>query len=426
MKTKTHSKKPIISILIGSGFSIPAGIPGVKEINKRLSKIDESEIIIHSQMSAGFLNGQTDNNRLHRNDERLFVQEFIKFYNSLQSVESFHYETFYDFYWDYRRGIANKDLIDRFIIKFNNDQFPTQEPTISASQRIDDFNRTFNQLIAQLIQKSWLYEDISYLDFPPYDYFIRFLRHLLFGCDIKVHSLNHDLLFEYIGTKHADLWEFFSDGFELAGSPFYGHAECVFNPNTEHKVKKGYFVKLPRYTGKYNTPLCLYKLHGNIATHIVYPDHENSPIRIKRTYGIGQYYQELYNSSKGEYELKHLWDMVQPDFLTGTTEKTRHYSNDPFYKEMFNCFETNLQMSDFLIVIGYGFQDTGINNFIEDNYLSKGKAMAYIDPNKPENEILIKYPSTHIQKSITEVSIQEYNNLTPNWIIEQCDEAKNK
>ena len=37
--------KPTVSFLLGSGFSIPEGLPGVKKLNTRLSKIDESEKI---------------------------------------------------------------------------------------------------------------------------------------------------------------------------------------------------------------------------------------------------------------------------------------------------------------------------------------------------------------------------------------------
>ena len=43
-----YTMRSNISLLIGSGFSIPEGLPGVKQLNERLSKIDESEILIHS------------------------------------------------------------------------------------------------------------------------------------------------------------------------------------------------------------------------------------------------------------------------------------------------------------------------------------------------------------------------------------------
>ncbi len=92
--------RPTVSILLGSGFSIPEGLPGVRQLNHRLSKIDEGEILIHSDQQAMFLNGQEDPNRWSRWDERIFMQEFLEYYNSnvLKEGEQFHYETFYDFY----------------------------------------------------------------------------------------------------------------------------------------------------------------------------------------------------------------------------------------------------------------------------------------------------------------------------------------
>ena len=48
--------RPNVSILVGSGFSIPEGLPCVRQLNQRLSKINESEILIHFDQSAIFLN----------------------------------------------------------------------------------------------------------------------------------------------------------------------------------------------------------------------------------------------------------------------------------------------------------------------------------------------------------------------------------
>jgi len=89
-------KRPVVSFLLGSGFSVPEGMPSVRDVNKRLCKIGEGEIIIHSSQVAGFLNGQPNPNSGTHRDERLFVQEFLEFYNSqiLKQGESFHYETF--------------------------------------------------------------------------------------------------------------------------------------------------------------------------------------------------------------------------------------------------------------------------------------------------------------------------------------------
>jgi len=101
----TKKEENMISFLIGSGFSVADGMPLVSNINKRLCNIKEDEFMIHSDMSAFFLNGQTNPNDWHRRQERLFVQEFLEFYCSkiVDGQDAFHYEDFFDFYSDYRR-----------------------------------------------------------------------------------------------------------------------------------------------------------------------------------------------------------------------------------------------------------------------------------------------------------------------------------
>ena len=91
-----------ISFLVGSGFSVPAGYPTTKDLNERFSKIDASEICIQNDGFARFLDGESDPNPDMRPTERRFVQEFLRFYSdkALRRGQSFHYETFYDYYSD--------------------------------------------------------------------------------------------------------------------------------------------------------------------------------------------------------------------------------------------------------------------------------------------------------------------------------------
>lgn len=193
--------RPTVSLLIGSGFSIPEGLPSVGKLNKRLSKIDESEILIHTDQRAIFLNGKDDPNRWSRWDERIFLQEFLEFYSSdiIKSPDDFHYETFYDFYSGYLSNQENKEVIENFYKRFNDKHFKGLENHRDCYNRISDFNRSFNQLLASQLHKSRYFEDISTLNYPPYDPFIGFLRELVKSCDIKFHTLNHDLFFDWLG-----------------------------------------------------------------------------------------------------------------------------------------------------------------------------------------------------------------------------------
>ena len=360
-----------------------------------------------------FLEGRDDPNRWSRWDERTFVQEFLEFYTSeiLDSIDDFHYETFYDYYSGYLYNDENKEDIERFCTEFNDRHMKDVEWSRDCNNRIRDFNRTFNQLLAQKLSRTQYFNDISTLNYPPYDAFLGFLSNILETFEIKVHSLNHDLLLDWLGRHHSNLWEHYCDGYQLEGSPYYGSVSYDFNPNSPEKVHKTYYVKLERFTNKFDKPLALFKLHGSIYNTIVYrPDSSGKTeyIRLKQNYGIYQFYQEVTDEETGEPKLAFMMDETAPDFLSGTTNKSRYYTQDPYYITLFDHFTKNLEGSELLIVIGYGFNDPGINEYLEKHYLSKGKKMVVIDPNKPSTSLLESYNTVHIPKGVTEVKFDEY------------------
>jgi len=409
--------KPTVSLLLGSGFSIPEGLPDVKQLNQRLSKIYESEILIHTDQSATFLNGQQDPNRWSGRDERIFLQEFLEFYNNeiLKQGEEFHYETFYDFYSGYLRSHENEEVIEDFCKRFNQKHFKGSDNYRDCYNRVSDFNRSFNQLLASQLHKSKYFEDVNTSNYPPYDSFVSFLIKLVKTINIKVHSLNHDLFFDWLGHHHTYLWQHFTDGYKLEGSPFYGTVSYNFNQNNDRpKVHKTYYVKLEQFVDKFDKPICLFKLHGSVFSIIVYtPQPNQKRVRLKDNYGVYQFYMEVVDEKTKEYRFEHLHNEVAPDFLSGTTNKSRYYTEDPYYINLFKYFENNLKTSELLIVIGYGFQDTAINDYLKKYYLGNGKPMVVIDPYKPKSELLEKYPTNYIAKSVTAVTYQEYIQILP-------------
>lgn len=407
----------IVSFLFGSGFSIPEGLPGVRQLNQRMGKIDESEILIHTDQHAMFLNGQDDPNRWSRCDERQFLQEFLEFYNNdvLKDDEEFHYETFYDFYSGYLREKENKDLIEGFYKAFNDKHFKGKDGQRDCYNRVSDFNRSFNQLLGSQLHSLKYFEDVSTSNYPPYNSFWSLLRELLKANELKIHTLNHDLFFDWIGRHHSDLWQEFSDGFELEGSPFYGTVSYDF-PHGDKKVHKTYKVKLERFTDRFDTKLCLYKLHGSVFNTVIYRQN-NERVRIKSNYGVRDYHEEVFNEERKKFEFQHLWDDVSPDFLSGTTEKTKKYVEDGHYINLFIHFETNLRESSLLIVVGYGFQDPGINDYLIKNFLEDGKKMIVIDPYKPKSNILDNYNCEYVPHGVTEIPYQDYLKMIPKELI---------
>ncbi len=404
-----------VSFLFGSGFSIPAGLPGVQQLNQRLSKIDESEIWVHSSMIAGWCHGQEDVNKHMSWQPRYFLQDFLEFYNHevLKDGESFHYETFYDYYWGYLRLGENKEVIENFHIRFGEKYFKTsKKDSDTCSQRMQEFNRIFNQLLASELMNPQHLADVSHSNYPHGDIF-GFLQALVGTADVKIHTLNHDLFFESIAAHHSGLFEYFSDGFLLEGSPYYGKLSHTFQTKLYGNIPKSYKVKLSRFVDKFDTALAFFKLHGSIFTSIVYPKDNTKPfIRIKNNYAVSECHEEMFDENGHPY-FQFLFDQVHPDFLSGTTNKTRYYTKDPYYIKLLGYFQENLSKADILYVIGYGFQDGGINEYLEKNFLSRGGKMIVISPSKPNSPLIDTYKAIHLGKSVTEVSYDEYRGFLP-------------
>jgi hypothetical protein len=226
------------------------------------------------------------------------------------------------------------------------------------------------------------------------------LRELLKDNLIRVHTLNHDLLFEHIASKLSDLWQHFTDGFHENNSPYYGEVY------TTERIHKTYRVRLKRFTDIFDKPLALYKLHGSVDTYIA-DISSSDEIRIKRDYGVSSILQEVYDKNTHKYYYKATLQNTYPDFLSGTTSKITQY-NISYYKNLLSRFEQNLQNSKVLFVIGYGFKDDGINNTLIKYYLAHGKKMIVIDRTKPNSNLVTDFNVQVIEKPFVNVSYQDY------------------
>ena len=396
--------KQTTSLLIGSGFSKPAGLPLVWEINQRLGKIDADEIMIHTDRHAMFLNGQENPNDWVRREEKLFVQEFLEFYcsNIVNGLDKFHYENFYDYYTAYLRIQENKDSIEEFYEDFKaRHQF--QDRLIDCHNTISHFGDTFTQLLGSLLQRRKYYEDVHHMNYPPYDDFLSFILWLKDSQNIMVHTLNHDLLFEFFGRK-TGLWQYFSDGYSDVNSPYFGEV------NVRTEITKNYKVRLRYFQNIFDKEISLFKLHGSVDTYAFdLSTTTNDRTRIKSDYAVQDYFKEVIDEESGEYSYTRGFQQVYPDFLSGTTEKIRNYG-DEYYTILFNHLKENLKSSEKLIVTGYGFGDSGINEILEECFLKEGKQMIVINPSRP-NSPLIKENTVIIEKGITDVTTDEFKEI---------------
>jgi len=365
-----------ISFIIGSGFSIPAKLPSASQLNKRFSKIDASEICVHTSELAWFLNGQNDPNAFWMGiEERNFIQKFLEFYNSniLRGKDNFDYEEFYDFYDklivsnNYPVKLHN---IFKKIKGNNNDESDLQQMLLK-------FDSYFNQLIKDKLSKKFKKVHHGPGHPPKYWKFLSLLEELKKKYIINIHSLNHDLFFETLASSDSIEGEL-DDGFEENGSPYYGKLEDDY---------EDYNVRLSRFTNKYVKKFRLFKLHGSIDHYWVGYADDHDLLKFKSKISLHYLYKEIIRGNNIEYLNEP--SSVVPVFLSGKESKIKQYYYGDYYPKVFKHFVSNLEKSSTLIIIGYGFRDDEINNYIVDFMKNKSKKIFVIgSKNKPKHQIL--------------------------------------
>ena len=393
------------SFLLGSGFSIPDGYPSTSQLNEKLRKINADEIKIHTSMSARFLNaGEKDPNAWSGREDKLFVQRFLEFYNEqILNGENFHYEDFYDFYTE----LHNVEVLDEKAQKFFDDFRKESGQEDDHHNFLMRFNYTFNQLVYKQLYR-WP-EQVSFENECESNYvtFLNLLEELKKDYKIHLHSLNHDLLVEKLAHSFT-IGKNFSDGFMELGSPFYGdhfHDEKV---REKFITKVVHPVRLRRFTNEFSKQFCLYKLHGSVDNYDFNFENKEYTM-IKVPYGVQkESLRKEYFNKEGNRDYYSNFFQITPDFLSGTSTKILSYFRGSYYKSMFNHFTDNLIESEFLIVIGYGFGDNKINEYLVDAFLvDDNKRMIVIDIRKPNCELLEYKNVSFIEKSISDVTKEE-------------------
>lgn len=367
-----------ISFLIGSGLSVPAGYPTTTKLNERLGKIDSSEICIHTSGNAWFLNGAADPNaHWMRIEERKFIQEFLEFYHNIElgSKGNFHYETFYDYYRSLLAGERYPETLAKFLGDFR------QKYGVETDNHhlLLDFHHTFNQLIAQLLTKPLECVHLSKPYGPNYSAFLELAEELAKTHRVHFHTLNHDLYMEHLA--HSDsIQGKIDDGFEELGSAFFGELYDKY---------ERYLVRLSRFTGKFEEQFCLYKLHGSIDHYWFQDDNKLDLIKLKRGVSPMKIFKEREKNGVLDY-VNHPTDYF-PDFLSGTTSKIERYGDGTYYPVILGHFKNNLQSSNTLIAIGYGFSDPRINQFLQGSFLTDdSKTLFVVDIRKPATDFLMR------------------------------------
>lgn len=217
---------------------------------------------------------------------------------------------------------------------------------------------------------------------------------------VHLHTLNHDLYMEYLAHSDSIRSEL-DDGFEEIGSLFYGELYDKY---------ERYKVRLSHFRNKFERQFCLYKLHGSIDFYWFQDGDEIVLIRGKR----GVSHLDLYKEVARDGKLHYVRDPSNyyPDFLSGTTFKLEQYEKRSYYPIVLGHFTRNLHDSSTLIVIGYGFGDSRINEYI-DNFLKlKNKIMFIVDIKEPNMQYLQRRGVHFVDGGVSGMDMQY---ILKNW-----------
>lgn len=392
-----NKPKEKIVMLLSAGFSIMKGYPSGKTLNDRISSFLKEEFVFTPNGELLKMNMEktmTKTNCIHDYNvyekSYLLLRDIIKHYVE-NSEETFDYETFYDAI----EVNYPKDSNELQTVAFNiwsdeyrglAEEYITEE--ISYERLVSNLTIIYDQLIAYFLQgdkKSLFYPNkpCQINEDKNYEQFLKFLYDRSKDSIIDVFTTNHDMVFESF-RNIPELSDLISDGFDDYGSEFFGDIEV-----DGYK----YRCRLERYTGKYNAPIRLYKLHGSLD-YVLYHKTQgvkcniggekvrlncSVPVKyVKIKQGMNPY--DVSNLVRCQRKYEYSSSAIYCDFLSGTQTKIKRYKNPYLYKKLFGLFAERLRKAGKLIIIGYGCGDTKINEIISNNYKGADKKLYMINP----------------------------------------------
>jgi len=352
----TFSGPKNVAFLFGSGISIPALLPKMDEITKKVlsgdgvirgingnyyfgrSAIEDGYVPIVTQF-LNRLKNESDQYYARWDDRSVNYEDLYYIASQISDSESEEYD-----------NPAIQPLIDKIL--------PDIDPLlkgngylISEDMELRDLARETTNYIHDIVQCS-LAKEPETLDH------LAFIKDACLDNDfssIDIFTLNHDAVLEQFFKAAPEIQV--TDGFDSAPAP-----QARFWSPTLFE-KKDFSVRL-------------FKLHGSVDWYRLRPD-EGS--RFDDKIGIPQ--GDIYHSTNALKQ--RLISDARPMFLAGTFNKMLDYTGS-IYAELYCWFLRRLNETERLIVCGYGFGDKGINRAIfEWVYASRTRRVIIIH-DKPE------------------------------------------
>jgi hypothetical protein len=382
-----------VSFLLGAGFSKPADYPLAQKLNKKFANLSRDEFSIYSDMTARFHGGDLPPSDWDK-DTCIFAERLTDYFKSqVGTQDNFDYEKFYD----WCRARRKDTELDQSLRALAADRRLDAETLLL---RFADF--VFKQLLAQKL-RDW-YPAVHKIDGPPkYVRFLELIERLAErGHTLHFHSLNHDLFFESLSSTDTMGGEL-DDGFTELNSPYFGRLEMYSDKEGGHFVYK---VRLPFFSDKFDSQFNLYKLHGSVDHYYFSREEGRTTVKTRRKTKPNQLIKQIGRGEEAEY----VEDMsnYHPNILSGKTSKIEKYDSDPYVSTVVDHFESNLEKSNSLFVIGYGFGDEGINKRINEYFAQRRRTqLVVIDVDKPDIPAPLNESSVFYDGGVEKFSLQK-------------------
>ena len=373
METLNLKESSEVSFLLGAGFSKPLCYPIGRDLNKKMLGFNKGTGTF--SLDGTLVSGEPINSWI----SNPYQERFGRCIRLIQEAkEGFDYEEFFD----------------------------TIKKEWERNEEYRNLEEVYQQMVAHCIcdenQKCWYEDDPTVKGdyFKPYAQFLNILQKFAKNGLVHVHTLNHDLVFEGF-RKTEQLSEKISDGFTLDGSCYYGKYKA------EDESKN---IQLRYYTGRYDTSIRFYKLHGSID-QVFFMENTDSVMVPKKCVkirkGVGYGGLEKRDSAGGIVRSPF---ETHANFLTGKTTKERYYKDPVLYSKLFDRFKCNLCLSNKLIVIGYGFKDKTINEMVTEYFKHSSRQVYIVDPCPSEKvkEFARNLNAKIIQKSVEQIKEDEF------------------
>ncbi len=351
-------KNESITVILGAGFSKPAGLPLANEINVFFDRDNRNNLL---SFSSGEHLWYEFANATYRNNGRLSDEFLMWGYILNQLVEDYksqngifdNYENFYQFVLDLLKDREKLELLFKSAqetAEKTNDYFSKTNPNYKnniynfINKPRSEIKSFINDLVGDLLFVRRNRETFIEAYYP-------FILKIKSYSKIDFITLNHDLLLETILKRELNIN--YSDGFSR-------NQKLLFEGKTPLNV----------FENDFKGPISVIKLHGSIDIYRYDFYHEKGSLasltneyRYYKTMSFSEKQSPKRHDPKTGKIVQTFHKEISPQFITGT-RKEEIIESDKMYADLYYQFDKRIHSNQELLIIGYSFADKHLNERI--------------------------------------------------------------